>query len=445
MHPSIEVVEADPQDDARLLGALADWCERYTPLVATEGADGLFLDVTGCTHLFGGEQALLDDAMQRFRRQGFDARAGLASTPGAAWAAARFAGTAVLSPGEEENFMEALPLAALRLDAPVRASLESVGLRTVGAVATAPRAPLVRRFGKTLILRLDQALGRVEEPISPRLPLPALSVERRLAEAVLKSSDIEQLAGMLAASLAGELERRGEGARTLELALFRVDGVVSRLKAGASRPLRAPDRIGALFRERLAALRGDLDPGYGFDMARLSALLVAPLDPRQEDLAETGSDAQESLAAFADRVEARLGRGALRRPVGRASHIPERAVADVSFSEPAPDETGEPKHHIDARDRPIRLFRQPEPLEVMAEIPDGPPRHFRWRRALHRIARAEGPERIAPEWWCDPAWEPTRDYFRVEDESGRRYWIFRRGLYGASSAPPSWYIHGLFA
>ena len=174
MYPSLEVVEADPEADRRLIEALADWCDRYTPLVALDGTDGLFLDITGCAHLFGGERALLDDIAARFFHQGFAVRAGLASTPGAAWAAARFApGGSILGQGEEESFMARLPLAALRLEAATRASLESVGLRHGGLGRRRTARAACPPLRHDAAVRLDQALGRVEEAISPRLPVAA--------------------------------------------------------------------------------------------------------------------------------------------------------------------------------------------------------------------------------------------------------------------------------
>lgn len=458
MHPSIDVVEADPEADRRLLEGLADWCDRYTPLVALDGIDGLFLDVTGCTHLFGGERAMLDDILSRFFHQGFDVRAGLAATPGAAWAAARFANDRIVQGGEEEALLAPLPLAALRIEPETRASLESVGLRTAGAVMTAPRAPLARRFGATLLLRLDQALGRLDEAVSPRLPVAPLSVERHLAEPIMLTDDIERLVGLLAMTLKADLERRGEGARRLALLLFRVDGAVSRIAVGTSRPLREPLLIQKLFHERLAALERDIDAGYGFDLVRLSVLSAAAFDMRQADLTGETDDCGADIALFADRIRARLGEGAVLRPVTVESHLPERAVATIPFSEapqrtapsrkPArnPPMTIHPPATIHPPERPIRLFRSPEPIEVPAtEMPEGPPMNFRWRRALYRVARAEGPERIAPEWWREQGDVPTRDYFRVEDSDGRRYWLYRLGLYGASQVPPRWFMHGVFA
>ncbi|WP_258045558.1 DNA polymerase Y family protein [Mesorhizobium sp. NBSH29] len=449
MYPSIEIIEADPAADFRLLESLADWCDRYTPLVALEGVDGLFLDITGCVHLFGGEQAMLDDILARLFQQGFHARAGLASTPGAAWAAARFLGAGIVEPGEEEELLAPLPLSALRIEPAVRISLESVGLRSVGAVLGSPRAPLARRFGRGLLMRIDQATGASEEAISPRLPLPLLSVERHLAEPIVQTDDVKTLAGMLAVSMKDDLERRGEGARTLRLTLFRVDGAVRLLEIRTAQPLRDPSMITRLFHEKLAVLEEEIDAGYGFELVRLSALAVDPFEPKQVNLGSPHTDDSQALAQFGDRIRARLGEQVLLKPVAVESHIPERSVIMVSPFD-APVRISRMRRNSFTPDqseaqRPIRLFRYPEPIEVAAtELPEGPPMHFRWRRVTHRIARAEGPERISSEWWLEEADAPTRDYFRVEDGQGRRYWVYRQGLYGASSEPPRWFMHGIF-
>ena len=448
MYPGVEVVEAEPQADRRLLESLADWCDRYTPLVALDGCDGLLLDITGCAHLFGGEKAMLSDVLARLFQQGFHARAGLASTPGTAWAAARFLSDGVVEPGAEDETLAPLPLSALRLDPVTRAGLESVGLRTAGAIMTAPRAPLARRFGRQLLVRLDQAIGRIEEPISPRLHVPPLSVERHLADAIALLEDIEILAFELATTLKADLERRGEGARALELALFRVDGAVCRIVVGTSRPLREPVLVKRLFHEKLAAFEDEIDAGYGFELVRLSVLAVAHFAAEQTDFAGHTLDNGETLALFADRIRARLGEQAVLKPVPVESHVPERAVVMKPFSDaPQKSDQGNARMAViqeSGPERPIRLFRQPEPVEVAAtEVPEGPPLHFRWRRVMHRVARSEGPERIAPEWWREDV--PTRDYFKVEDAEGRRYWLYRQGLYETSQQAPRWFMHGIFA
>jgi protein ImuB len=456
MHPSVEVIEAEPEADRRLLEALADWCDRYTPLVALDGEDGLFLDITGCAHLFGGERALLDDLLARFFHQGFEVRAVLASTPGAAWAAARYGTDSVIEQGEEAGSIAPLPLAALRLNAKICAGLESVGLRFAGAILDLPRAPLVRRFGKIVTLRIDQALGRVDEPISPRLAVPALIMERHFAEPIALMEDIETLVTALSRQLKSELERRGEGAQLLQLQLFRVDGAVARINVATSRPSRDPAVIRRLFHEKLSVCAPDLDAGFGFDLVRLAVMAAAPLEEEQVRLDAAGPDRDGDMTLFADKVRARLGERALTRPQMIESHIPERAARPVSLcaqhssalhsssARPAPP-PGLAALATAARQRPIRLFDHPERIDITsAEVPEGPPSHFRWRRASYRVAAAEGPERIAPEWWRDDQ-SDTRDYFRVEDDSGRRYWLYRQGFYDDPEAAPRWFMHGVFA
>lgn len=425
MHPDLDIVEEDAEGDRRLLDALADWCDRYTPLVAVDWPDGLYLDITGCAHLFGGEAALMADVRKRLVEQGFEVKAGLASTPGTAYALARFDCGAILAEGEEADALAPFPLSALRLSPDTRHGLESVGLRAVGAVMAAPRAPLAKRFGRELLLRLDQALGRVDESITPRRPVPSLSVERRFFEPIGTIEDIEQLVLALSATLQPALAQRGEGATGLELALFRVDGTVFRLRVRAARPLRDPKLIHLLFREKLSAAGETLDPGYGFDLLRLSVLNAQPFAETQSDLMQGGQEEAQSVALLADRVEARLGHQVMVHPVERASHIPERAV---TYRPGAASVKTEDLETASTFSRPLRLLRTPEPVDVTAEVPEGPPAHFRWRRMHHRIVRAEGPERLAPEWWCDEKGE-TRDYFRVEDGEGHRYWLFRQGLY----------------
>lgn len=476
IHPGIEVLDADPQADARLLEALADWCDRYTPLVGIDGQDGLFLDITGCAHLFGGERAMLDDILARFFHQGFMVRAGLAATPGAAWAVARFEERPIiLERGEEAAALAAMPLRALRIDETACVGLQSVGLRTVGMVVGLPRAPLVRRFGRRLALRLDQALGDVEEPISPRLPVPPLSAERMLSEPISLTDDIEAMVSLLARQLRRDLERRGDGADHLLLSLFRVDGWVGRLAVRTSRPLREPTLVRALFHEKLTALETDMEAGYGFDLIRLSVLSAVPLVEPQADLDGETGEAEGELGMFADRVRARFGEEAIRRPRLLESHVPERAAVltrlslleddggrrsgrrapirhaakdgkESTATEAAPALADAKAKACWENDRPLRLFPAPEDVEVrMADAPEGPPLHFRWRRVDYRVTRAEGPERIDREWWRDPLEAAARDYFRVEDEGGRRFWLYRQGSYCAGEGPPRWYLHGLFA
>jgi protein ImuB len=445
MIPTLATIEEDATADRILLEDLADWAERYTPLVALDPADGLILDITGAAHLFGGEEALLADLGARLADQGFFSRAAIADTPGAACAAARFGTASVVPLGGAMGILKPLPLAALRLEPETISAMDRVGLKRIGQIIDTPRAPLAARFGTLLIRRLDQALGQEEEAITPRRPAPPLIAERRFAEPITREDDIAATLTSLAATLANSFETRGLGARALELALFRVDGFVARTAVGTSRPIRAPQLILDLFREKFAGLGESFDAGFGFDTIRLAVQATASSDPAQIDL--TGEAVAEAdLDQLVDRIGARIGAERIGRIAPRASHIPERAVVfAVAEDESAMRKEAAPlpSNPAETIDRPLRLLAKPEPVEAIAEVPDGLPIHFRWRRALYRIVRAEGPERIASEWWRDD--KLSRDYFRVEDASGHRFWLFREGLYERETAAPRWYLHGVFA
>lgn len=440
--PPLDAAMADEAADARFLAAIADWCDRYTPLVAIDGRAGLFLDITGCAHLFGGEDALLQDVLARLKQFGLDARGAIAASPGLSCAIARHGGGGVIGVEEAEAALTPLPLDALRLPPDTVARLARLGLRQVGDLLALPRAPLTRRFGPDVVLRLDQALGQEDEPISPRRPLARLSVERKLAEPVTGEEDLMALSAKLAVALKPQLETHGLGGRLFELLLFRVDGQVFRLHAGASSPLREPKRIAALFSERFQAVHDDLDAGFGFELLRLNVLHADTFAGAQQDFSGS-SDGAASLDAFIDQTVARFGADCLLLPVAHESHLPERAGLLRPAFQAGTTQAVSQNHAPLRLERPFRLFARPELMEAIAPVPDGPPILFRWRRTQHQVRRAEGPERIGAEWWVDGEAAPPRDYFRIEDEAGRRYWLFREGLYGET--PPRWFMHGVFA
>ncbi|MCC8933116.1 DNA polymerase Y family protein [Rhizobium ipomoeae] len=447
--PSLDVVEADPAADRALLGAVADWCDRYTPLVALDGDDGLMLDITGCAHLFGGEERLVEDVDRRLTAFGLAVRISVGPTPGLARACSRFGGPRHIAASESSAALAPLPTVALRLQSQTVMDLARVGLKTVGDLLAAPRPPITRRFGREPMLRLDQALGREGEPISPRRHLPLLSAERRLAEPIMTEDQVIDLAGRLAAGLKTSLEARGEGGRLFELLVFRVDGRVFRIEVGASAPLRDIARIKALFEERLSVLHDDLEAGFGFELVRLNVLLSETYDTSQAELASE-EDNREDLTRFLDQVSARLGERALRLPVPLASHWPERASIHAPTTDALKELDRPPaRTEVVARPvrglRPLRLLDRPEQVEVMSAVPDGPPASFRWRRVQRRILRAEGPERLAPEWWVDGEDAPPRDYFRIEDTDGQRFWLYRQGLYERRAVTPTWFLQGFFA
>lgn len=445
MYPSLHVADADPQADRALLDAAADWCDRYTPLVGLDPPDGLLLDVSGCAHLFGGERALADDLLARLHRQGLRADIGVADTVGCAWAAARFGETPLVPKDTVLNIILPLPLAALRLDSEIVSALAQAGLKRVADVIDRPRAPLAARFGQEFLRRLDQALGREDESIRPRLPTPSYVAERRFADPIMLEADVLGSIGQLARELGIVMERRGQGARLLQAALFRTDGKVYRLEAGTGEPLCDPARIRRLFAERLTAIGDACDPGFGYDLIRLSALTTERVDPAQTGLA--GNDHSAELAHLIDRLSARFGSRRVTRMVPCDTHIPEYAVAAVPAQAARLEFATTPvEQDTLSQARPLRLFAQPEPVEAVAEVPDGPPVRFRWRHILHEVVAAEGPERIVMEWWRNAEGKKlTRDYFRVESRESARAWLYREGLYQRETASPRWFLHGLFA
>jgi protein ImuB len=445
-HPDLAVVAEHPADDRRLLDDLADWCQRYTPLLAVDPPDGLLLDIAGCAHLYGGEDRLLADLLARIEGFGFAARGAVASTIGTAFAVARFGPAGIIAPGGERAALAPLPLAALRLPEETTAALRRVGLKRIGDVVDLPRAPLAARFGADLLRQLDRALGTEREPLTPLLPVAAYVAEQPFAEPIAREDDVLRVIERLAARLKPMLERRGEGARLIELALFRTDGAVRRVAVATSRPLRDPHDIRALYVERLASLADALDPGFGFDLARLSIIAAEPCPLEQIGFGERADAAD--LDRLIDRLSARLGSRRVMRLMANDSHIPELAAAPVSAQAGVALTDGWAAFRrfragVDLSPRPLRLLVKPEPIEAIAAIPDGPPVRFRWRRALHEVVAADGPERIEGAWWSEDA-GPARDYFRVEDKAGHRFWLFRAGLY-REAARPQWFLHGTFA
>jgi len=449
MYPGIDVVDENAEADTAMLESIAGWCLRYTPLVACDAPDGLLLDISGCAHLYGGERELVADLAARLENTGFAYSFAIAGTIGAAWAAAHYGKPANYSCGEERALLAPLPLSALRLAPATVAGLARVGLKCIGDIIDLPRAPLTARFGSEVLRQLDRALGHEHEPLTPRLPVAPYVAEQRFAEPIVREEDVLVITKRLARRLQFALERHDDGARRIELTLFRTDGVVRRIAAGTSRPLRDPDEIRALFVERLTVLADTLDPGFGFDMARLSVTVTEPCPPRQIGI-DSGEDAT-GLCRLVDRLSARLGARRVHRLAAQDSHIPELAEvilpAQTINGDTGWDAFRRYRKEIELAPRPLRLLTRPEPIEAVAEVPDGPPLRFRWRRALHEVIAAEGPERIEGVWWSEHN-GPARDYFRVEDKGGLRFWLFRAGLYrdiSQGATAPAWFLHGTFA
>jgi protein ImuB len=474
--PDLAAADAEPEADAAALEALAHWCVRFSPAVALDPPDGLFLEIEGVAHLWGGETEMLADLRGRLLAAGLPFRLAIADTPGAAWALAHFGEDGAIAPrGGQAELLKSLPPQALRLEAEAAAQIERLGLRRLAQLMAIPRAPLARRFGAGTLMRLDQALGRAPEALAFARPPTPWFARLAFAEPISAPEDLARVAFDISARLCAALEAKGQGARRFELAYHRLDGKALRASVGLSIAGRDPVRLGKLFAPKLEAL----DPGFGIEAATLEAHEVEPTLERQRDLepgAFGGSNEptnahmslkldhsrrrtgvhfggewsgphspQDGLAPLVDRLVNRLGEDRVWRACPAQSHVPELSVARAQPLAGAP--AAGPAWNPEAP-RPLRLFRRPEPVDgVIALTPDDPPSQFRWRGRLHRVRRAEGPERIAEEWWKAPIDDVSvghvRDYYRVEDQEGGRFWLFRAGLYQPGE-PAKWWLHGVF-
>lgn len=494
--PNLAFEDIDRAADAKALRQVADWLVRFSPLVALAGEDALMLETTGCDHLHGGECAMLNKLSALLDRNGLPHRIGLAGTQGAAYAVARAAPGLCLEEGREHDGLAELSVSALRLSGDAETLLRRFGLIRIGQLYGIDRKALARRFqskaaADAVLLRLDQALGLRHEPLAPLRPAPLRSARLPCPEPIATSEAITMGLEQLASDLCYDLSAAGLGARVFCLTAFKADGTHSEATIKAARPVRSAPHILRLFRERIDSI----DPGFGIDLLLLEAHRTDAMDASpmalSGDLAATATD-EAALSALADRLVAKLGEGAVSIHRPKESHIPEQTGREALFDgalPPAATRSGV------AGPRPIRIFDYPERITVLAEVPDGPPLRFIWRRLPRIVARADGPERISPEWWMHvspprsapriegtqrkwlaPKMDPradaidiartrsafdavaedpgevvrtlprARDYYRVEDTEGRRYWLFRDGLYGdGRGAAPEWYVHGLFA
>jgi protein ImuB len=447
LDPALVAIPADPEGDAALMQQLAKWAGRWSPLVEVDG-DGLRLDVTGVAHLFGGERELVHDVQRRFAQAGLTTKVAIGPTAAAAWALARFSSprrgqddSAKLPVGERDLVERLSPLhvAALRLDLDTVHTLERLGLKTIGALIEVPRLALARRFGRAenVVDALDRALGRKPEPLTAASADPPPRALLKLEEPATHPEAASQALERLIPSLVRELQERHLGARRLTLIGYRVDGSTGVASAATSIASREPKHLQRLLADKAAAL----NPEFGFDAFALQADWTETMAAAQESLVEEPSS-ERKLARLVDRLTVKLGAKAVRRPAPFESHLPERASGWVAAVSSSPSSLGELREELK---HPKRLLDRPEAIDVIYATPEGTPRRFVWRRAVHDITRAQGPERIAPEWWRQPSSARLRDYYRIEDASGRRYWIYREGLIGdGRGGAPNWFIHGLF-
>lgn len=506
--PELMAYDTNPAADAALLERLADACLHYTPRVQIDPPQGLLLDITGCAHLFAkpspfqavslaqglqspsplrldiedaksrclspsGEREIARDLLQRLVRAGYSAAYAFSPSADAAMALATH--------GLEEGQVARLPVSALRCDPKVHQALRRAGLTHISDLADRPRTMLAARFGEDMTRLLARLLGEIDTPIIPRRTVPPVSCEVRFAEPVAHLDSIRAILASLADEAVVQLREQGLGARKIEAILFRCDGQKRALSIETAAPTRNVPLIMRLFDERIDALNDPLDPGFGYDQVMLAIAASEPLHADQHDFSGSATKAWEELAALLARLATRLGPERVTRWQAMESHVPERVFTDAAVLRSSPnggrgpakrmeghrsrflpsegwENLHMPLHHRTLSGappsrsgeelppiRPLLLLDPPEAVEAIAEVPDGPPYRFRWRGSQHRVARHEGPERIALPWWQGKGSDRlTRDYYRVEDVEGRRFWLFRHGLYN-EKADPGWYLHGLFA
>lgn len=437
--PALIIHDAAPAEDEEGLHRLALWLlQCFSPLVAADPPDGIVIDCTGADHLHGGEGAMLEAIIGRLAMSGVEARAAIADSWGAAHAFARHLArpSFIAEPGHTLRLLSPLPVAALRLPVTIVDDLRALGFRTIGDLHRQPRAPLALRFGPQLARRLDQALGEMAEPIDPIQPPDRIEARRVFAEPIAAAETIARYIGQLVAMLCAALEAKGLGACRLDLRVHRVDNRLQAIRVGMALPTRDARRLTRLLCDKIETI----DPGFGIEAMILAAIIVEPLAMKQtaNSLVEV---ARPDISGLVDTLANRIGGRALYRIAAVASDVPERAVQRIPAL--APDTgSGWPDHWP----RPARLLARPEPIETVALLPDHPPVSFTWKGLRRRVRRADGPERVFGEWWKrDAELEAVRDYFRVEDEAGERYWVYRAGD-GEDPATGShrWFLHGIF-
>lgn len=432
--PDINMVEEEKGLAERLLEGLAGWCIRFSPEVAVDLPDGLIIDASGCAHLFGGEEAYLEHIVSRFQALGYDVNLGMADTIGVAWAVSRFKkGNTVIPVGRGIQALEVLPPASLRLEAGILDRLRKLGLYRVGDFMAMPRSSLQRRFGSAMLERLDQALGIKEELFNPVRQSVPYQERVYCLEPVRTAYAISSALVELIGKLCKRLEKEGMGLRSAVFTGYRVDGKTVSVSVSTTRPSRSEKHLLKLFDPKLSSL----EPGLGIEVFSLEAPNVEMQTVVSGKLWEIFGKADDSgLAELVDRIEGRIGKESVLRYLPAEHHLPERSVKTASAYEEKPASAWRKD-----RFRPLYLLTKPEKIEVTAPIPDYPPMNFRHRNVLHKVVKADGPERIEQQWWLRDGLH--RDYYYVEDELGRRYWLFRLGHY-SEQKKPTWYLHGYF-
>jgi len=433
MIPSLAVMNDKDGLEERLLKNFAEWFIRYSPVVAVDLPDGLILDITGCAHLWKGEEKYLDNITKRLNTIGYSIHLAIADSIGTAWAIARDGNNkTIISPGEQGKALLSLSPETLRIDPVIAERLHKLGLKTIGHLINISHTVLRRRFGPHLILRLEQALGKVDEMIQP--VTPAIPYEERLPslEPIISAKGIETALKHLLQSICTRLQKESKGLRSATLLCYRIDGKIEKIEIGTNRPSHNQNHLFKLFELKIE----NIETGLGIELFILKANKVESAVSEQEKLwtGNSGLD-NNALAELLDRIAGKFGTKHIQRYLPAEHHWPERSYALAESI----NQTSTSSWNID-RPRPLQLLAIPELIEVTAPIPDYPPMLFRYKKRLHKIVKADGPERIEQEWWLQSS--KHRDYYCVEDDHGNRYWLFRLGHYDDDSY--QWFIHGFF-
>jgi len=433
--PSLEIIDDIPGKGDKLLTRLGEWCIRYTPVIALDSPDGLILDISGCAHLWGGEKSYLKEIVTRLRSKGYDVRAAMADTIGAAWAISRFGKIKpIIEANGQAEALLPLPPAALRLEPAVLERLQKLGLRAISSFITMPRSVLRRRFGQSMLQRLDQALGNEDEPIKSLLPVEPYQERLPSLEPIRTAIGIEIAVQKLLEMLCKRLQQEGKGIRTAVFKGYRIDGKVVQMAIGTNLASHNIPHLFKLFELKISTL----EPALGIELFVLEAPKVEDIPPQQEAL-WTGKPGLEegALAELLDRLAGKVGADTIHRYLPDEHYWPERSIKNSSSIKDKPS-----IRWRSDKPRPVQLLARPEHIEVTAPIPDYPPMLFRYKEKVHHVKKADGPERIEREWWLDGG--QHRDYYHVEDENGQRYWLFRSGHYNGDGSN-EWFIHGFFA
>lgn len=433
LFPELQMRKTEPGQNEKLLRALAEWCIGYTPFVAVDLPDGLILDVSGCTHLWGGERAYLENIRKKLAAYGYTVQIAIADTIGTAWAMTHFGKPLnIIPPGGQREALRHFTAAALRLEPEILVRLQKLGLQHIVSFMDMPRAVLRRRFGASLSFRLDQALGQEIEWVVPVKPIEPYQARISSMEPIATATGISIALRQLLQTLCLRLQTEAAGLRQAVFKLYRVDGNIQQIEIGTGQPSCNESHLFKLFEHKIATL----EPALGFESFVLEAPQVEPVTHEQSAIWTASSQNDKKVAELLDRVSAKTGSGHVKRYLPAECYWPERSVKEATplWEKPtAKWRTDQP--------RPIHLLGCPERIAVTAVLPDNPPMLFRHKNKLYNIVRSDGPERIEQEWWLADGL--YRDYYCVEEESGARYWVFRSGPY--DNEQPQWFLHGFFA